>query len=386
MKILLVEDDDIKSRLIKTFLQQVVDNNILRLEWAATVSTAGKLIYENQYDLIIVDILLPFHDGGGPVLEGGTEVVNAIRNSALNGVTSVICLSAVDEAIDKVRDVFTKKGIFICPFDREETNWKEWLQSILSGIKYRLRYDFAIICALREEVEAFNETTAVLGQVRSEQGLLVRDLNIGTLRGICVELRRVGPAYCAATTAKAVESFDLSVVCMSGICGGFSSNVKLGQLVIASPCWDYRSGKWAKSDFRLESYQVDINGVIRSELTEICEDAGLMDRLERDLSPRAEERALPVFAPFVSGSAVVASADRLEPILDTHRKVAAIDMEMYGFYRAMEICAKPNVKWFGVKCVVDLADDAKDDRLHRYGAVVSARFVTEYFGRYEKQK
>ena len=79
---------------------------------------------------------------------------------------------------------------------------------------------------------------------------------------------------------------------------------------------------------------------------------------------------------MATGSAVVADKDRLAPVVNQHRKLAAIDMEMFGFYFA---CARSKHRlehFFGAKAVVDLADAAKGDEFHAYGCFVSARAVT----------
>ncbi len=59
-----------------------------------------------------------------------------------------------------------------------------------------------------------------------------------------------------------------------------------------------------------------------------------------------------------------------------HRKMAGLDMEMYGVYKAAEL-SSGNPLFFGAKTVVDLADSAKGDTYHEYGSILSARFVLD---------
>jgi hypothetical protein len=77
---------------------------------------------------------------------------------------------------------------------------------------------------------------------------------------------------------------------------------------------------------------------------------------------------------MATGSAVVSDAAKIETIGDQHRKMVALDMEMYGVFQASCLSAA-SPAFVGAKTVVDLADEAKDDRYHDYGCVLSARFI-----------
>jgi nucleoside phosphorylase len=105
-------------------------------------------------------------------------------------------------------------------------------------------------------------------------------------------------------------------------------------------------------------------------------DKGFLEELERGLDPkqlRPQRRIAPILAPAASGSAVIADAQRLMHIEQQHRKVAALDMEIYGLYYAAHEWNLNVEHYFATKCVVDLADAGKSDDLHAYGCAVSAR-------------
>jgi adenosylhomocysteine nucleosidase len=91
-------------------------------------------------------------------------------------------------------------------------------------------------------------------------------------------------------------------------------------------------------------------------------------------SIRPSTRAAPKLSVFTTGSAVIASEKRLESVKQQHRKVSGLDMEVYGFHRAVELSGQ-KIHAFSAKVVVDKADEAKGDSLHEYGCVVSAGFV-----------
>jgi hypothetical protein len=72
--------------------------------------------------------------------------------------------------------------------------------------------------------------------------------------------------------------------------------------------------------------------------------------------------------------------DALNSISQQHRKVAALDMETYGVYYAASESDRDIRHYFSVKAVVDFADETKDDKLHEYGCLVSARAAIGVIG------
>ena len=177
-------------------------------------------------------------------------------------------------------------------------------------------------------------------------------------------------------TTCALHTFHAKVLCMSGICAGFTGEAELGQLVIASPAWEYQAGKWSSNKFEIAPLQVPLHSATRSIIDQAINREGFTRSVEGGLDPRANRpsrQSTPKLAPFATGSAVIADARRLEHIQKQHRKVAALDMETFGLYFAAHEMAEATQHFFSVKCVVDFADAPKNDDLHRYGCAVSAR-------------
>ena len=114
----------------------------------------------------------------------------------------------------------------------------------------------------------------------------------------------------------------------------------------------------------------------RLTLKEICEKEGLLSELENGFkSVRPKLQSQPKIVPFASGSAVIASKEKLAKVQDQHRNVAGIDMELFGIYLAVKLSGNSQMEFFGVKTVVDMADKSKNDELHEYGCMVSARIT-----------
>jgi nucleoside phosphorylase len=163
---------------------------------------------------------------------------------------------------------------------------------------------------------------------------------------------------------------------MSGICAGFSKEANLGQVVIASPAWEYQAGKWSKNGFEIAPVQIPLRPATRSVIDQAIARESFTQYLEAGVDThqtRPRRQFKPILAPFATGSAVIADARRLEHVEKQHRKLAALDMETFGLYFVAHEETSVIQHFFSAKCVVDLADAEKDDDLHSYGCVVSAR-------------
>ena len=131
--------------------------------------------------------------------------------------------------------------------------------------------------------------------------------------------------------------------------------------------------------FSAEPYQVDINEDLRLHFSKVIQDRTLIERLEQgfDDGDRPAKRHAAKLGIFATGSAVIASDKRLEGLKAQHRKVNGIDMEIYGFHRAVNLSLQANIKHFSAKVVADKADANKSDDVHAYGSYVSAKFCLE---------
>jgi adenosylhomocysteine nucleosidase len=142
------------------------------------------------------------------------------------------------------------------------------------------------------------------------------------------------------------------------------------------PCWEYQAGKWASDGFKIEHYDVGLETATRTTISQFISRLGKAIDYKKDLLEDAAMFEEIVIAPMATGSAVIASEERISAIQEQHRKMAALDMEMYGVYKAAQLSASSPVV-FGAKTVVDLATHSKGDQYHEYGSILSARFIVD---------
>ncbi|PXX07514.1 hypothetical protein C8R27_1511 [Nitrosomonas ureae] len=115
--------------------------------------------------------------------------------------------------------------------------------------------------------------------------------------------------------------------------------------------------------------------VTLTKLKVLINSDGLISELEQGFNgnrPRTAQK--PEIGVFTSGSAVIADQQYISQIEGIHRKVSALDMEVFAVHRAAELSPyKPPC--ICAKTVVDLCRKDKDDELHAYGSYISAKFL-----------
>ena len=375
VKILIVEDDADKALKIENALRAFYEGDVAKVQRSETLANATKCLYERHYDLIVLNLMVPLRPGDDAV-DISDEVLGILANSDKNKYSATIAISGFSNVVADHEDEFSKAGVFLIEYNAQDDGWIADLTACLKRYARRYHVEFLVICALDKERDAFRRIGAQKGDLRNISGLDCMEIVCGPYSGLAVKLPRMGLVEASVVTARAIEMFSPSLVAVSGICAGVSGNTSIGTLVVADPCWEYQAGKWAENDFKIEHYDIGVRATLRTTLSHHIASDPVPAKFRHDYTDSREVAAQKiVLAPMATGSAVIASTDRIVAIGEQHRKLAAIDMEMYGVYKAAEL-SKQNVVCFGAKTVVDLADEAKGDTFHQYGCILSAKFVS----------
>lgn len=373
MKVLVLEDDDGKFLALSSALLSfgITSENILRCRVLSELTA----VPVRSIDICIVDLWMPFLIDGEPRDASG-EIIAMLEGQGGFSIPVIVITDHFGEASIHI-EKFAKKGCPILDY-RSPDIWKSALRVTIGLAKDRHRYHFIVFVALESERNAYAKVPGLNIRVERRGGLDIWEVQMGGLLGAIVCLPRMGLVNAAAITARVLENYTPEFACMSGICAGIGSNAELGQLLITDICWEYQSGKWHEDGFQSEPYQVEIHNSLRSDIRLILAEKGLLDELETGLADpvRPKLLSIPKLAIFTSGSAVIAKDDIIKQVANQHRKVAGMDMEIYGFHRAVHLSGLP-IRHFSAKVVVDKADKRKSDALHSYGCYVSARFCLE---------
>ncbi|WP_201758222.1 nucleoside phosphorylase [Burkholderia gladioli] len=284
-----------------------------------------------------------------------------------------MAISSYPNEFQDLRDFYESRGCILTDYGNTR-GWQSTLDSILVQLNRTVDFDFLIFCALQEER---NPYIALLdGRQVTRAGVDCFDVSIGDQNGTVVLLPNMGLVNAAVTASVCIDRFRPAVVGMSGICGGFNGRAKMGQLLVSSMAYEYQSGKWTTDGFKHEPYQVPTDPQILPKLRAIINNDNILDELEAGFrgGKRPAEQNKPDTSIFTSGSAVIADAKYLQEIQVIHRKVGALDMEIFAIQKAAELSPyRPSC--ICAKTVVDLCDSGKDDDLHAYGSYISAKFM-----------
>jgi nucleoside phosphorylase len=164
--------------------------------------------------------------------------------------------------------------------------------------------------------------------------------------------------------------------------------VSWGTLLRLTP-FGIRSGKWHRERgspvFAAAPHQFPVNSYIKGKLVEFARNAETFDEIRRAWPGPKPNTVLQVrIGPVASGASVLADVSKVKQIKEQHRKLIAIDMEVYGLFGAADDAPVPSPKAFALKSVCDFADEHKNDDLQSYAAYTSARalqvFMETYLG------
>lgn len=369
MKILLIEDDNKKRQAITSHLTKrgILIEHILIAK--NMTDFAGHLNLD--IDLFIIDFKLPNCDNGAASSNGKSileSIIKAGKNDAL-----LLAISSYPAEFPEMRDFYESNGCILADFANKK-GWQSTLDHLLVQLKKNVKFDFIIFCALLAERNPY--VTIVGGRQVTRGGVDCYDIEISGKRGTVVLLPQMGLVNAAVVAGVCIDRFKPAVVGMSGICGGFKERAEKGQLLISSMVYEYQSGKWASDGFKQEPYQVHTDNTTLTDLKVLSNTEGLIRELEDGYE--GGKRPIETFKPevgiFTSGSSVIADSEYLKQIEGIHRKVHALDMEIFAVQRAAELSPhRPSC--ICAKTVVDLCDENKNDDLHLYGSYISSKFM-----------
>lgn len=371
MRVLVIEDEDKKYKMfLSALLKAGVDEpSIVRITNLSDLLMESSRL--NRFDLCLIDFFLPYRSDDDEAQNCASDVLKVIDHSSIRTIP-VLAISrfAKDSSFDTEK--IESQGIMVYDFDRE-TIWQPALDAFCRRAQERHKYDFVGILALEKERAGFLKEPDLQVQRKIVIGLSAWEVSIDGKLGCLFCLPRMGLVDASIVTSRVLSHFEPKVVFMSGICGG-TKDAKMGQLLISEFCWEYQSGKWHEDGFQCTPYQ---SGMPQNHKTQVRsyldQNKDFVQTIESKLSDveRPGKISPPELGIFASGSAVIASEEKMRSVQSQHRKVKGIDMEIFGVSRAIELMESP-VAHFCCKVVVDKADEAKDDDLHEYGCALSA--------------
>lgn len=393
--ILFVDDNLERIRSIRS----VLPKDKVQTEYVTTKNEALKRVAEKNYDLAIIDIMLPNTlDEPYPNKNAGVELINEFQQRRVNPPHHIIGVTSDDETFSEHEHSFADILFPIIKWNQfDNTEWKdrivrniEYIYSAKYKNKKDLQVDIAVITAVQDEFDAVLNTfgdwqvidipndpstyrfTRFTGKDGQAHGILLTILS------------EMGLTAATNQTTKIINEFSPQKVFMVGICGGVKGKVDLGDLVIASNSWDYGSGKINPSkeksghyyEFESSPNQISVNPSYNS-LKYSTESE--IEAILREWNDHHRDKPMSAkihCGPMPSGASVICDKALFEEIIKPqHRKCLAIDMETYGVYYACKNSALPGINYLSIKAVSDFADEEKNDDYHEFCCYLSSNYL-----------
>lgn len=396
---LIVEDQENKIAKIRDVLEntQLYDNSEIQV--AKSVLEARKFLLNKEYDLMILDVVLPNRVGEQPIKDGGVQILREVMTRENYYRPSYILgLTAYPESFDNYAEEFADYTWAIVQYDEETSNWGDPIRNLSRHIferketnasdDHQYLCDFCVVTALDspefdalmrlewnwQDLNVFGDPTRyVKGEIE------VGEHNIAVVAA-CAS--RMGMVTAAVLTANMIRHFKPRIFAMVGICAGLKDRINIGDVAIADPAWDYQSGKITSEGFEIAPHQLSLNSAIRRRLVAMGQDKQLLREIGDAWQGGKPPTELGLCAgPVASGSAVLANQDRVAELKNQHRQLIGIDMETYGVFAASSEACLPLPYAMAIKGVQDYGDERKGDEFREYAAYVSARVFDAFVRR-----
>lgn len=402
INILIMDDkqDKIDSlcRVIRTHIPEVD----LEIQQAQTIVHGTELMQQQQFDLLILDMVMPIRENEDESHTAGADYLTSIyENQSIKKPLQIIGITEYQEEFTQQQQQFRDRLWHLLFYSRKDRRWEKDLErkvlqlyqlktELCNRIQSANKYDVAIICALPEE---FKQVLQVFSAGNNWQKLQVPELpymfqttTVNTINmnevsviAVCADAPGVCATSVLATTL--YSFFHVDSIFMTGITAGIKSKgINLGDIVIAKSIQDYAAGKLTEDkitgDIRMlkELEQIPASKQLISMVSTFINDDECMDdligALETDINFHCH------IAPTVCGPFVMASPTLVNAFKQDNRKIQALDMEGYALYLTAFTLEK---KALWVKAISDYADNDKNDDYHEFASRASATFLYQFF-------
>lgn len=178
----------------------------------------------------------------------------------------------------------------------------------------------------------------------------------------------------ALLTADALRHWKPGAALLVGIAASTDDKVHLGDVVSGSDVYYYERSKVSSSGTKPEPKMVPADATLWSNVTTV---PAWTPKLSVDRPDNSKRRPGVHYGVIASGEKVIADAAVRDGVASGHRKILAIEMEGYGFSRAVWQ-SFDRVRHLVIRGICDDATSAKSDLWHRYAAVAVADFAKHF--------
>lgn len=405
IKILIIDDVQEKVEALTITLNSLYPAGTISIESAGIIATGREKLQATTYDLLILDMVLPEHEGDEAARTAGARFLSEIyQNDSIKTPLQIIGLTEHDTEFSNLQQEFKDKLWYLLFYSRTSDDWKEQLKSkvfqlaqykkaVEEEVANRDRYDIGIICALREEftqmLRAFSRVewkpVQIEGLPYSFKSCILTTRGFHDLRIIagCTDKPGMCPTSILATTM--YSKLGIETIFMTGITAGIKyDGLQMDDVIIAEAIMDYASGK-LKEDERgeikllKEVNQIQANRNLLSKMADFASRDETISEINSDLRDKnlrdGRNNIDFKLAKTVCGPYVMAAPKVIEDLKKDERKLQGLDMEGFGLYLTAHTLDK---KALWMKGISDFADSHKGDDRHKACSYASAKLLYEF--------
>lgn len=392
LEILIVEDNYEKAESVKQVFKSFSSIN---LNVVTNISDATALMVNIQYDLLILDMNLPYQDDDEPEDYSGYNLYREIRRGkALLKPKEIVILTAYDAIIEKYQSDISLGMVNIIKFDITQRTWKKQLENLVN-YKLELKYtkstndfDIAIITAIEVEHTELKKIFNVIEEIKipGDDTYYYKGCFEGSmdLKIVFATQHQKGIIAAGILATKMIQTFRPRYLIMVGIAAGIEGKAKIGDLLIPFEFFDYTSGKITSSlppndhdAFKFEpdpkylDLDVEIKEVLNKDYSEILS--------EINTNILAQDNINIVKGSLACGPFVLQNQIVIDNFIKVHnRNIVGVDMESYGVLYAGKNAYHPKPRVIVCKAVSDFGDVNKSDSYQQLAAYNSVNFIKKF--------
>ena len=168
--ILIMDDSGTKVEALRHVITNLLPHGEVKIDTAPNIYKGRLQMQATQYDLLILDMVMPHHEDEEQSHTAGAEYLDEIyQNESIKVPLQVIGLTEYEEEFTQQQQDFRDKLWHLLFYSHKDTNWRKDLQqkllqlhqfkkSLAESIENRSKYDVAIICTHAEELEQMLNT------------------------------------------------------------------------------------------------------------------------------------------------------------------------------------------------------------------------------------
>lgn len=400
MHILIAEDLPKKHDRVLALLQSALHDDQLVIDWAKSFRSAIKCLEMRNYDLLILDLVLPVRDGEVPDLKGGKMVISEIlAGGSCRKPSHIIGLTAFPDSSSQVAQEIHHNLAHMIIYDETSANWEDSLTTKAKYVQSRLketsllpvgyRSDIAILTSSPGvELTAINRIPGFVAEYHQSDELhyyyntWVRS-DGKRLNVIACAAPQMGMTAACATACKMIARWRPRVVAMPGICAGAKDGQSFGDILVAECAFDYGSGKISEQNgnrrFVPRPNEIPIEPSLGAIVQRWVREQLSMDEIKRAWDTNEVRAPRLEMGVLATGAAVVQDKSLVEQILTNSGRVIGIEMEAYGVFQAARLASTPKPQVLVAKSISDFADSNKSDKAQSYAAFTSSQFLYHFF-------